>query len=105
MKVEEQKKAVKSGYDMEILPPDLITFSKDAMELLSDLQSRNERMLLLTFSMVNIAPTRQQLENDVFTVSGIAQKCYCALKRLDWQQEQGSCLRWYSAPLASKSSG
>ena len=89
MKVEEQKKAVRSGYDMEILPPDLITFSKDAAELLGDLQSRNERMFLLTFTVVNLAPTRQRLENDVFTVSGIAQKYNCALKRLDWQQEQG----------------
>ena len=89
MKVEEQKKAVRSGYDMEILPPDLITFSKDAAELLSELQSRNERMFLLTFTVVNIAPTRQRLENDVFTVSGIAQKYNCALRRLDWQQEQG----------------
>ena len=68
MKAEEQKKAVRAGYDMEILPPDLITFSKDAAELLSDLQSRNERMFLLTFTVVNLAPTRQRLENDVFTV-------------------------------------
>ncbi len=70
-------------------PPDLITFSKDAAELLADLQSRNERMFLLTFTVVNLAPTRQRLENDVFTVGGIAQKYNCALKRLDWQQEQG----------------
>ena len=89
MKVEEQKKAVRAGYDMDILPPDLITFSKDAAELLADLQSRNERMFLLTFTVVNLAPSRQRLENDVFTVSGIAQKYNCALKRLDWQQEQG----------------
>ena len=89
MKVEEQKKAVRAGYDMDILPPDLITFSKDAAELLGDLQSRNERMFLLTFTVINLAPTRQRLENDVFTVSGIAQKYNCALKRLDWQQEQG----------------
>ena len=89
MKVEEQKKAVRAGYDMDILPPDLITYSKDAAELLADLQSRNERMFLLTFTVVNLAPTRQKLENDVFTVSGIAQKFNCALKRLDWQQEQG----------------
>ena len=89
MKAEEQKRAVRAGYDMEILPPDLITFSKDAAELLSDLQSRNERMFLLTFTVVNLAPTRQRLENDVFTVSGIAQKYNCALRRLDWQQEQG----------------
>jgi len=89
MKAEEQKKAVRAGYDMEILPPDLITFSKDAAELLADLQSRNERMFLLTFTVVNLAPNRQRLENDVFTVGGIAQKYNCALKRLDWQQEQG----------------
>ena len=89
MKAEEQKKAVRAGYDMEILPPDLITFSKDAAELLADLQSRNERMFLLTFTVVNLAPKRQRLENDVFTVGGIAQKYNCALRRLDWQQEQG----------------
>ena len=45
-------------------------------------------MFLLTFTVVNMAPNRQRLENDVFTVGGIAQKYNCALKRLDWQQEQ-----------------
>ena len=89
MKVEEQRKAVRAGYDPDILPPDLITFSKDAAELLADLQSRNERMFLLTFTVVTLAPTRQRLENDIFTVGGIAQKYNCTLKRLDWQQEQG----------------
>lgn len=89
MKMDEQKKAVRSGYDIEILPPDLITYSKDAAALLADLQSRNERMFLLTFLIVNTAPTKQQLENDIFTVSGITQKYNCFLKRLDFQQEQG----------------
>ena len=74
MKVEEQKKAIRAGYDPDILPPDLITFSKDAADLLADLQSRNERMFLLTFTVVNMAPTLQRRENDVFTVNGIAQK-------------------------------
>lgn len=89
MKVDEQKKAVRSGYDIDILPPDLVTFSKDAAALLADLQSRNERMFLLTFLIVNTAPARPQLENDIFTVAGIVQKYNCALKRLDFQQEQG----------------
>jgi hypothetical protein len=89
MKVEEQKKAVRAGYDMDILPPDLVTFSKDAMTLLGDLQSRNERMFLLTFLVLNTAPARQQLENDIFTVAGIVQKYNCSLKRLDFQQEAG----------------
>lgn len=88
MKVEEQKKAVRSGYDMDILPPDLVTYSQDAKTLLEDLQSRNERMFLLTFLVVNMAPTRRELDNDLFTVSGIVQKYNCALKRLDFQQEQ-----------------
>jgi type IV secretory pathway VirB4 component len=74
---------------MDILPPDLITFSTDVKNLLADLQSRNERMFLLTFLIMNTAPTRQRLENDIFTISGIAQKYNCALKRLDFQQEQG----------------
>ena len=89
MKVEEQKKAVRSGYDMDILPPDLVTFSQDAKNLLNDLQSRNERMFLLTVLVVNTAATRRELDNDLFTVSGIMQKYNCILKRLDFQQEQG----------------
>jgi type IV secretory pathway VirB4 component len=89
MRVDEQKKAVRSGYDIDILPPDLVTFSKDAAALLADLQSRNERMFLLTFLLLNTAPARQQLENDIFTVTGIVQKYNCVLKRLDFQQEQG----------------
>ena len=88
MKVDEQKKAARSGYDIDIIPPDLVTFSKDAAALLADLQSRNERMFLLTFTIINTAPTRSQLENDIFTVTGICQKYNCALKRLDFQQEQ-----------------
>ena len=84
-KIEEQKKAVRAGYDMDIIPSDLATYGAEAKKLLQDLQSRNERMFLLTFTVINLAPTRQKLENDVFTVGGIAQKYNCALRRLDWQ--------------------
>ena len=89
MKIEEQKKAVRSGYDMDIIPSDLATFGDEAKNLLQDLQSRNERMFLLTFLVVNIADTKRKLENDVFAAAGIAQKYNCALTRLDYQQEAG----------------
>jgi len=89
MKADEQKNASRSGYDIDILPPDLMTFSKDAAALLADLQNRNERMFLLTFTVVNTAPTMQRLNNDIFTLAGICQKYNCALKRLDFTQEQG----------------
>ena len=89
MKIEEQKKAVRSGYDMDIIPSDLAMFGGEAKNLLQDLQSRNERMFLLTFLVVNVADTKRKLENDIFAAAGIAQKYNCALTRLDYQQEAG----------------
>ena len=89
MKIEEQKKAVRSGYDMDIIPSDLATYGGEAKKLLADLQSRNERMFLMTFLVMNTADNKQQLENIAFQASGIAQKHNCSLIRLDFQQEQG----------------
>lgn len=88
-KIEEQKKAVRSGYDMDIIPSDLATYGKDAKALLKELQSQNERMFLVTFLIMNTGKTQQELENNVFQASSIAQKHNCNLRRLDFQQEQG----------------
>ena len=89
MTIEEQKKAVRSGYDMDIIPSDLATYGNEAKKILQDLQSRNERMFLMTFLVLNTANTKQQLGNNVFQASSIAQKYNCQLTRLDFQQEEG----------------
>ena len=89
MKIEEQKKAVRAGYDMDIIPSDLATYGDEAKTLLDDLQSRNERMFLITIIVENFALKQKKLSNDIFSASGIAQKHNCDLKRLDYQQEQG----------------
>jgi len=89
MKIEEQKKAVRAGYDMDIIPSDLATYGNEAKNLLKELQSRNERMFLLTFLVLNTADSKQQLNNNVFQASSIAQKYNCQLARLDFQQEEG----------------
>ena len=89
MTIEEQKKAVRSGYDMDIIPSDLATYGTEAKKLLQDLQSRNERMFLLTFTVLNVADNKQQLDNNVFQASSIAQKYNCALTKLDFRQEEG----------------
>ena len=89
MKIQEQKKAVRSGYDMDILPSDLATYGEDAKKLLTKLQTRNERLFMLTFLVLNVADTKQKLSNDVFQAAGVAQKYNCSLVRLDYQQEQG----------------
>ena len=88
-KIEEQEKAVRAGYDMDIIPSDLATYGKDAKALLKELQSQNERMFLLTFLVMNTGKTKQELENNVFQATSIAQKHNCNLVRLDYQQEQG----------------
>lgn len=88
-KIEEQKKAVRAGYDMDIIPSDLATYGTEAKKLLQDLQSRNERMFLVTFLVLNTAESRRQLDNNVFQASSIAQKHNCQLTRLDFQQEEG----------------
>ncbi|WP_442950758.1 VirB4-like conjugal transfer ATPase, CD1110 family [Oribacterium sp. KHPX15] len=88
-KIDEQKKAVRAGYDMEIIPSDLVTYGKDAKALLKELQSQNERMFLLTFLVMNTGRTQQELETNVFQAASIAQKHNCNLIRLDFQQEQG----------------
>ena len=89
MKIEEQKKAVRSGYDMDIIPSDLNTYGGEAKRLLDDLQSRNERMFMVTVLFLNTAKSRRGLDNALLQTSGIAQKFNCALRCLDYQQEEG----------------
>ena len=87
MKIEEQKKAIRSGYDMDIIPADINTYGTEAKNLLEDLQSRNERMFMITFLVMNIAKDEKELADNVFQAQGVAQKYNCQLIHLDYQQE------------------
>ena len=89
MKIQEQKKAVRDGYDMDILPSDLATYGGEAKKLLTELQNRNERLFQVTFLVLNFGDSKRKLENDVFRAAGVAQKYNCMLSRLDFQQEYG----------------
>ena len=60
-KIEEQKKAIRAGYDIDIIPSDLATYGRDAKALLKELQSQNERMFLVTFLVLNTGRTEQEL--------------------------------------------
>ena len=83
-----------AGYDMDIIPSDLATYGGEAKKLLEDLQSRNERMFLITFLMLNTAPSKKQLNLNVKQAQSIAVQHNCQLVPLDFQQESGmvSCL-------------
>lgn len=89
MKIDEQKKAVRSGYDMDIIPSDLNTYGGDIKQLLNALVSRNERMFLVTVIFLNTGKDRQSLENSIRQTTGIAVKNNCPFRRLDYLQEEG----------------
>ena len=63
-KIEEQKKAVRAGYDMDVLPSDLVTYGSDAKRLLEDLQGRNERTEIFTRKT---SCTTKRLKNGLVT--------------------------------------
>lgn len=94
MKIDEQKKAVRAGYDMEILPSDLAAYGGEAKKLLEELQNRNERFFLATLLVMNTADNQHQLDLNVKQAQSIALQHNCQLIPLDYQQEAGmvSCL-------------
>lgn len=89
MKIEEQKKAVRSGYDMDIIPNDIDTYGNDLINLLDKMNSMNEKMFKVTFLLMNTAETKKKLDAIALQTKGIAQKYNCNIRRLQYLQEQG----------------
>ena len=102
MKIEEQKKAVRSGYDMDILPTDIITYEKDTLELLDDLNSSNQKIIKMTFLITTYGETKKKMEALQQRVSGIIQQANCNLRPLQYLQEQGLMA---SAPIGCNETG
>ena len=102
MKIEEQKKAVRSGYDMDILPTDIVTYEKDTLELLDDLNTSNQKIIKMTFLITCFGRSKKALENITQRVSGIIQQANCNLRPMQYLQEQGLMA---SAPIGCNNTG
>lgn len=89
IKIEEQKKALRSGYDMDILPTDLNMHVEESRKILSDLQRENERYFYLTFTITVFEENQKALDNAIFRLSSVAQKQNCTLVKMKYQQEKG----------------
>ncbi|WP_172135563.1 VirB4-like conjugal transfer ATPase, CD1110 family [Adlercreutzia sp. ZJ473] len=89
VKIEEQKKAIRAGYDPDILPPDLVTLSNDTRNLNHELENHNERLFKAAFVIVVEGATLQDLDNAFFAADAVAQQHNCKLKTLSYQQEAG----------------
>lgn len=101
-KIEEQKKAVRRGYDMDILPTDIVTYEKDTLKLLDDLNTSNQKLIKMTFLITCYGRTKRELENLTQRVSGIIQQANCNLRCLQYLQEQGLMA---SAPIGCNDTG
>lgn len=89
MIINEQKSAVASGYDMDLLPPELETYQEAGEKLYHDLQRKDEQLFNTTITIVQTAATRKELEDNIFELNGILAPYQCRLIRLDNRQEQG----------------
>lgn len=89
MKIEEQKRAIRSGYDMDIIPPDIETYSEATHELLQELQSRNERLFTVSLQIVSFNEKEKDMKEFRFALRNHLQSASCTLKTLDHMQEQG----------------
>ena len=89
IKIDEQMKAARSGYDIDILPADLNLYGKAAREILDMLQSKDQRMFLLTFLIMNTADSKSRLKAVLDELKSMTQPKECPIIPLDYQQEDG----------------
>lgn len=88
MKIDEQKKASMSGYDTDILPPSIKMYLSELDDMLTDLNSRNERLFMVTITIRNYATSEKKSNLQLDMLKRVSQKNNCKLFNLDYLQEQ-----------------
>lgn len=87
--IDAQKRATKAGYSAELISPDLQKAQEEAMSLLEDMTSRNQKMFFLSMAITVFADSKEDLNRITQSVLVTAQKHLCSIKKLSYQQEQG----------------
>lgn len=88
MKIDEQKKASISGYDTDILPPQIKLYIEELNALIADLDSKNERLFNITLTIRSYVKNENALKLHLEQLQRITQKNSSRLFKLDYQQEQ-----------------
>ncbi|WP_430617405.1 hypothetical protein IGI86_002668 [Enterococcus sp. AZ188] len=87
-KVDEQKKALKSGYDFEMLPYDLSHSLVEAKELLDDLQNKGQKIFEITGNLIYSSTDKDQLERIKDEIKSVARRYGFKLSVIPYLQEQ-----------------
>lgn len=93
-KMDEQKKALKEGYDPEMIPMELKYSLESAYDLLEDVQRRNQRLFICQFFIMINAESEKDLEDVTKIILTKAKKHSTEMVPLNYQQEKGmnACL-------------
>lgn len=72
-----------------VLPYDIELQRKETKEFLEDLTTRDQRMLFAVVTLVHVADTKKQLDEDTEAIKTASRKKLCQLAVLKWQQMDG----------------
>ncbi len=72
-----------------VVPYDMEQQRKESKEFLSDLTTRDQRMMFGLLTMVHVAESKEQLDNDTETLLTTARKHLCQFATLSYQQMDG----------------
>lgn len=92
--VDAQKRAAKSGYSADLISSELKDGQKEAAEQLQDLSSRNQKLFVVTITMMHFAETKEELDRQTALIKSTARKYLVSISTMDYQQEAGlnTCL-------------
>lgn len=86
-KVDEQKKALKNGYDFDMLPYDLQFSLSEGKELLEDLQHNGQKLFDLSMSTFYVAEDVEELEKIRTEIEVVGRRFGFKMTGLDYMQE------------------
>ncbi|UKI35106.1 MAG: hypothetical protein L6V93_12750 [Clostridiales bacterium] len=84
----QQKQNENNNFSANI-PYEMEQMRKEIKEFLDDLTTRDQRMMFVTVTLLHIADSLEQLDNDTETLMSIGRKHLCNFATLKYQQEDG----------------
>lgn len=95
-KIDEQKKALRGGYDPQLIGMELRRSMSEAEDLLDQMQSDNEKLFSFTFLVMASNKDESLLDETVEQILAAGRKNNCAFSKLNYLQEEAlnSILMW-----------
>ena len=84
----QQKQNMNNNFSANV-PYELEQMRKEIKEFLDDLTTRDQRMMFVTVTLVHVADTLDELNNDTETLLSIGRKHLCNFATFKYQQEDG----------------